>query len=148
MATKTETALEALRTVLTGLADVNVRRNPTLASAFGAGSLIALLDGTPEETGRRFGNPVVLEFEHMAVLEIAVIGKSDALRQSAMNALVTLIGNALHADRKLGGAVDYLSFDPPADPVTDLFAGTEDLLGVSIDVTLYYETSENPMEAV
>jgi len=148
MATKTENALEALKAVIMGLGSVNVRRNPLLPTAFEAGQLVAILDGTPEETGRRFAVQPVIEFEHAVILEIVVTGKNDESRNSKINALVSAIGTALSADLKLGGAVDYLTFGPPADPATDLFVGAEDVQSCSIEITLFYETSENPMEAV
>ncbi|MBU2960064.1 hypothetical protein KO516_04315, partial [Citreicella sp. C3M06] len=60
-------------------------------------------------------------------------------------ALVSLSALVL-ADRQLGGAVDWIEVGAPQQTEAVPMQGAETLAGAVLPVTIFYETTDNPME--
>lgn len=135
-----EAALAALFDALSygGLA---VLRNEPKAQEVPAGGLAVLHDGEPGEPERSM-SPNLWHYEHRAQIDVFVRDVPGGLdRDAGFDLLCQTIGQAIAADRTLGGAVEWCE---PAAPV--LQALDEDAAGpvkaASIAVTLVYATTD------
>ena len=139
MATIRETVLAALYTQLQPLAAL-VMRDEVLPERIPASGLIILRDGQPGEPEVTL-SPLRYHYQHRAELEVVV--QSGAGRETAFDALVATIGEALEGDRTLGGLCDWI--EPEAVSSVDLpIEGSATLKAAVITVVLHY-TSTGPL---
>lgn len=139
MATIRETVLAALYTQLQSLAAL-VLRDEVLPERIPASGLIILRDGQPGEPEVTL-SPLRYHYQHRAELEVVV--QSGAGRETAFDALVAAIGEALEGDRTLGGLCDWI--EPEAVSSVDLpIEGAATLKAAVITVVLHY-TSTGPL---
>jgi hypothetical protein len=139
MATIRETVLAALYTQLQPLAAL-VMRDEVLPERVPASGLIILRDGQPGEPEVTL-SPLRYHYQHRAELEVVV--QSGAGRETAFDALVAAIGEALEGDRTLGGLCDWI--EPEAVSSVDLpIEGAATLKAAVITVVLHY-TSTGPL---
>lgn len=136
MPSTAETALQALFSRLS-LIPVLVMRNEALGFDIPTGGALNLRDGDPGEPDVTL-SPLRYHFEHQAELEIFAEGPSaDAM----FDALKVAVGQALLADRTLGGAVDWLEAAAPA--AEDLpILGADTVKAAVIPVRLFYVTPD------
>lgn len=136
MPTIRETVLAALHARLHPLAAL-VLRDEVLPERIPAAGLIILRDGQPGEPEVTL-SPLRYHYQHRAELEVVV--QAGIGRASAFNTLIGTIGNALDADRTLGGLCDWVEPEAPAS--VDLpIEGAAALKAAVITVVLHYSTT-------
>ena len=136
MPTTRETVLAALQTRLQSLAALTLR-DEVLPERIPATGLIILRDGQPGEPEVTL-SPLRYHYQHRAELEVVV--QAGIGRASAFNTLIGTIGNALDADRTLGGLCDWVEPEAPAS--VDLpIEGAAALKAAVITVVLHYSTT-------
>lgn len=64
-------------------------------------------------------SPPLYNYEHSIPVEVAAFKSGALTAQAAMDAMMVAIGEAIEADRTLGGLVDYLDAEMPTDGETD-----------------------------
>lgn len=139
MATIRETVLAGLYTQLQPLAAL-VLRDEVLPERIPSSGLIILRDGQPGEPEVTL-SPLRYHYQHRAELEVVV--QSGTGRETAFDALVAAIGEALEGDRTLGGLCDWI--EPEAVSSVDLpIEGAVTLKAAVITVVLHY-TSTGPL---
>jgi hypothetical protein len=106
--------------------------------------IVNLVPQDPVETGHRLGVGV-REWQRAIELEIIVQGQTATERSGALDVVVAPIGQILTGNT-LGGLVDYIDLGPPQEADDVPMEGAESLSGAVVTVTLFYETSTNPME--
>ncbi len=136
MPTTRETVLAALHARLQPLA-AHTLRDEVLPERIPATGLIILRDGQPGEPEVTL-SPLRYHYQHRAELEVVV--QAGIGRASAFNTLIGTIGNALDADRTLGGLCDWVEPEAPAS--VDLpIEGAAALKAAVITVVLHYSTT-------
>ena len=143
MTTRHEAIVQGLVTALSAHA-ATVEREPDKALVVPAGGLITVTLGDPDETGFQLGTGI-REWERVIVLGHVVDADSADARNAAVDAALSQTAMILNGSA-LGGLVDYLLLGPPLEPENMPFKGADSLRGTLVQVTLFYETSDNPME--
>lgn len=140
MPSRRETALSALLAALTAVPGAAVERESAIPERVPSGGLVILRDGdpgTPEVTL----SPLLYHYEHAARLEVLVQAPQAAIRALALDGLLRAVGEALAADRTLGGTYDWLSWEAPS--VEDLpVAGGAAIKAATVIVILSYSTAD------
>ncbi|WP_371398911.1 hypothetical protein [Marinovum algicola] len=144
MPSKHETAILALQAALAPHA-ATILREYELPEFCPPAGLINIVPGNAEEVGTRLGTGV-REWQRPVELECVVQEADAAARDSAIDAALVSAATFLMADRTLGGAIDYLVPGAPEESEAVPMPGAESLKGSVLSVTLFYETTENPME--
>ena len=116
MSSVRETALQALLTVLQGVAGVTVKRGEILPVKIPDSGLIILFDGevTVAET---LLSPLRYLIQHRAEVQVAVQKPSISARNALLDGILTAIAAALSANPTLSGTVDVAVLEAPQ--VTD-----------------------------
>ena len=111
-----ETALQALLTVLQGVAGVTVKRGEILPVKIPDNGLIILFDGevTVVET---LLSPLRYLIQHRAEVQVAVQKPAASARDAALDAILTSIAAAIVGNPTLSGTVDVAVLEAPQ--VTD-----------------------------
>ena len=131
-----ETALQALFTLLQGVAGVTVKRGEILPVKIPDNGLIILFDGevTVAET---LLSPLRYLIQHRAEVQIAVQKTSSGARNTSLDGILMAIATALTANPTLSGTVDVAVLEAPQ--VTDEpIEGAAGLKIASIPVLLEY----------
>jgi hypothetical protein len=131
-----ETALQALFTLLQGVAGVTVKRGEILPVKIPDSGLIILFDGevTVAET---LLSPLRYLIQHRAEVQVAVQKPSSSARNALLDGILTAIAGALTANPTLSGTVDVTVLEAPQ--VTDEpIEGAAGLKIASIPVLLEY----------
>jgi hypothetical protein len=143
-----ETALAALhtrlQTALPGLSPAPVvLRGETIPQRISPGGLVVLRDGdTVEETA--ILSPLSWSIEHRAEIEVTVTGATPAARTALLDALLVAIGDAITAERTLGGAVEWAQPGAPELQDTE-FEGAAAARSALVSVTLWFTTAGSPL---
>ncbi len=149
MSSTRETAMQALLAVLaTALATLSpaptlIRNDDAMPETIPAGGLVVLRDGD-SQTVETLLSPLSYVIEQGASAEIAVKGATTAARAQALDLLLLTIGNAVAANRTLGGAADW------AEPGTPQF-GSLDWDGAMPDgnavvpITITFTAAAHPL---
>ncbi len=135
MPTIREQILAALLTRLETVPDATVKREAPLPETVPAGGLIILRDGDPGDPEVVL-SPVTYLWEHQT--EIEVIIQDDS---SALDTLLMAVGNALAADRSLGGLAEWLDWGAPKTSGLAI-DGAAALRGATVPVTIHYGSSD------
>jgi hypothetical protein len=140
--TTSEDALTALLAALgtTLPANAKLLRNVILPERIPPQGVAILRDGDPGEPEVLLSPPRYI-YEHRAEIDIAVEAANAADRDGAFDALKRAIGEALAADRTLGGRCDYVIGEAVA-PVGLPIDGAEGLKAATIGIVLTYETAD------
>jgi hypothetical protein len=118
-----------------------VLRNEVLPAKVPAGGLVILRDGDPGEPEVTL-NPVNYLWQHRAELEVVVEAATPAERDTALDALLVAIGEALANDPTLGGAVEWSEAGAPR--TEDLaIEGAAALKGAMVPVKLIYTSASS-----
>ncbi|APZ53744.1 hypothetical protein [Salipiger abyssi] len=144
MPSKHEAAILALQSALSGHAS-DILREQDLPVECPENGVINIVPGDPEDVGAHLGTGRI-EWQRPVELEAVVQGTEAAARNAEMDAALGDVAARLVADRTLAGAVDYLLLSAPEESDTVPMQGAESLKGAVLTVTLFYETTENPME--
>lgn len=143
MTTRHEAIVQALVAALAAHPAV-IEREPDKDLSVTDSGLVTVTLGDPEEIGFQIGTGI-REWERVIVLGHVVDADSAAARNAAVDAALTQTSAILHGST-LGGLVDFLLLGPPLEPENMPFKGADSLRGTLVQVTLFYETSDNPME--
>jgi hypothetical protein len=136
MSSVRETALQALFTLLQGVAGVTVKRGEILPVKIPDSGLIILFDGevTVAET---LLSPLRYLIQHRAEVQVAVQKTTASARNASLDGILTAIAGALTANPTLSGTVDVAVLEAPQ--VTDEpIEGAAGLKIASIPVLLEY----------
>ena len=136
MSSVRETALQALFTLLQGVAGVTVKRGEILPVKIPDNGLIILFDGevTVAET---LLSPLRYLIQHRAEVQVAVQKPSTSARNALLDGILTAIAAALSANPTLSGTVDIAVLEAPQftdEPIE----GAAGLKIASIPVLLEY----------
>jgi hypothetical protein len=140
MTSKRETVIAALvACVASALPAAKVERNPVKPERLPAGGFVAIRDGEPGEPAVML-SPLTYIYEHRIELEV-VAGSTGAGRSAALDTMLRAIGQALAADRTLGGLCDWI--EPQAPVFEDIEAeGTAVWRAAILAVVATYATSD------
>ncbi|WP_146592205.1 hypothetical protein [Puniceibacterium confluentis] len=139
-----ESAIAALLSALSGHAATVIRESDLPVDCPDAG-LVNVVPEDPEDVGQHLGTGT-REWERPVDLETVVRGPDAATRDAALDAALVSLAALLLADRTLGGAVDWIEVGAPQENEAVPMMGAETLKGAVLPVTLFYETTDNPME--
>lgn len=139
---RSEEILQALFALISGAVPVGALalRNAALPTRIPAAGVVILRDGTPGDPEFLF-SPATWLYDHAAEVEVIVEAATAAERDAAFDAIKTGIGEALAADRTLGGLCDFALPEAP-EPVDLPVEGAEGLKAAVIDVILSYSTTD------
>ena len=139
MPTIREQILSALLARLEAVPDAMVKREAPLPETVPAGGLIILRDGDPGDPEVLL-SPVTYFWEHQTEIEV-IIQRGAADDSAALDALLMAVGNALAADRSLGGLAEWLDWGAPK--TSDLaIDGAAALRGATVQLTIHYGSSD------
>ncbi len=138
--TRREAVLTALFQRLATLPDATVKRNEALPEKVPAGGLLILRDGDPGEPEVTL-SPATWIWNHLAQLEVFVAGATSEVRDAALDALLEAVGQALAADRTLGGLCDWSEPQAP-EPDDVAIEGAAPIRAARVPILLLYGSSE------
>jgi hypothetical protein len=139
MPTIREQIITALLALLETIPAATVKREAPLPETVPAGGLIILRDGDPGDPEVLLSPPAFL-WQHQAEVDV-IVGGVAAQTASALDDLLAAIGQALAADRTLGGLADWLEWGAPKtrDLAIDGAAG---LRGAVVTATIHYASAD------
>jgi hypothetical protein len=143
MASRREQVLLAASAMLEAAAPgAEFSRNKDKASKMPAGGQIILRDGDPGAPEVTLC-PVSYTYSHRIALEIGAPKGTTTTREENLDALLVLIGQAVAADRTLGGLCEYLDLEAPiTDDISAIGAVSERWADVGL-IAIY--TTTNPL---
>lgn len=116
------------------LSRAEVMRGEVLPVEIPAYGLVILRDGTPGEP-EVLMSPLLYCYQHRAEVELLMQAGAD--RDQYLDQLASGLGQAVAADRTLGGLCDWIEAEAPV--VTDLpVEGAETMKGATVAVVLHY----------
>ena len=139
MPTVREQILAALLARLETVPDATVRREAPLPETVPAGGLIILCDGDPGDPEVVL-SPVSYLWEHQTEIEI-ILQRGQDDDSAALDTLLMAVGNALAADRSLGGLAEWLDWGAPKTSGLAI-DGAAALRGATVPVTIHYGSSD------
>ena len=139
MPTIREQILSALLARLETVPDATVRREAPLPETVPAGGLIILRDGDPGDPEVVL-SPVTYLWEHQTEIEI-ILQRGQDDDSAALDTLLMAVGNALAADRSLGGLAEWLDWGAPTTSGLAI-DGAAALRGATVPVTIHYGSSD------
>ena len=143
MTSKREQALAGLFLCLKdNVTGLSVLRNEPLPTKVPADGLIILRDGDPGEPEVTL-SPTRYHYQHRAEIEALVQHGDPAQRDTALDALLETLAQALDGQTSLGGLVDYLHIETP-DFLSETVEGAPTIKAAVVPIILEYSTS-NPL---
>jgi len=139
---KREQILDALQVALAAVMPTGAElldRNDTLPSRIASGGVAILRDGDPGEPEVTL-SPLQYHYQHRAEIDI-LVDSAPAARDAAFDALARAVGEAIDADRTLGGRCDWVEGLAPA-PLSIPIEGAETLKAATITVELHYSAAD------
>jgi hypothetical protein len=143
MASRREEVLNAVKALIAAaLPGAKVERNAAKPERIPSGGLVIIRDGDPGDPEVTL-SPLTYIYTHPIPVEIAILASGVLTREQALDAALMEIGEAVEADRTLGGLCDFL--EPEAPSTGDLEA-TATVAGRWADAVIVatYATS-NPL---
>lgn len=138
MATKRETVLQALFTLLSGLSGPTVLRNGNLPERIPSGGIVILRDGDPGEPEVLLSPPEYVYDHHAdADADVVVDAATPAARDMLFDNIMQAISSAITADRTLGGLCDYAETAAPV-PVDLIVEGAPGFKAATLPIILHY----------
>lgn len=139
MPSKREQVLDALLATLQAVAGPEVRRGGDLPTRVPAGGLLTLRDGEPGEPEVTM-SPLIYEYRHRAEIEVILQPALSVEPTNALDSVLLALGEALEADRTLGGTCLWV--EPEAPITSDLaLEGTAGIIAAIVPVELNYITT-------
>jgi hypothetical protein len=135
-----EQILSSLFSRLRMIPGAAVRRNEALPASAPAGGLVILRDGDPGEPDVTL-NPRTEFYDHRAEIEAFVTQPTGGGGETALDALLSMIGIALAADPSLGSLAENLFWSAPETSVLAI-EGAAPILTARITVTIEYLVSD------
>lgn len=145
MTTRQEAILEALLAALSPH-PAQVIREEVLPQRCPEAGLVNLVPGDPVEQGVHLGTGT-REWMAQHSLECVVQAPDAAQRNAALDALLAALPDLL-ADPTLGGLADFLLIGAPESADHVPIEGAATAKGCVVPITVFFETSQNPMEAI
>lgn len=108
----------------------------------GAGGMVIVRSGEPGPAQVDL-SPPAYNFDHAIPIEVAAFQSGALTSQQATDAMLTAIGEAIEADRFLGGLCHWLDADAPTDGETDA-RGARAIGWAEFAIVASYSTS-NPL---
>ncbi|MBK8909226.1 MAG: hypothetical protein IPM60_15500 [Rhodospirillales bacterium] len=139
-ASKAERILRALKARLETIDAVRVERNTALPERIPAGGLIVLRDGDPGEPDVALGGFAGAYYSHTVDVEVYVAEGDDAARDTAFDALLQALDDALIADPTLGGLAFGMEYGRPAVDVEPV-EGAAAIKSATLPIVVEYETA-------
>ncbi|CAA7619011.1 conserved hypothetical protein [Candidatus Terasakiella magnetica] len=139
MPTVREQILAALLARLETVPGATVKREAPLPETVSAGGLIILRDGDPGDP-EVILSPVTYLWEHQAEIEV-ILQRGQDDDSVALDVLLMAVGQALAADRSLGGLAEWLDWGAPKTSGLAI-DGAASLLGATVPVTIHYGSSD------
>ncbi len=136
-----EQILAALLARLETVPNATAKREAPLPETVPAGGLIILRDGDPGDP-EVILSPVTYLWEHQTEIEV-ILQRGQNDDSAELDALLMAAGNALTADRSLGGLADWLDWGAPKTSGLAI-DGAAALRGATVPVTIHY-ASDNPL---
>jgi hypothetical protein len=134
-----EQILAALLAQLETVPDATVKREAPLPETVPAGGLIILRDGDPGDPEVVL-SPVTYLWEHQTEIEI-ILQRGQDDDSAALDALLMTVGDALAADRSLGGLAEWLDWGAPKTSGLAI-DGAAALRGATVPVTIHYASPD------
>lgn len=134
-----EAALSALVVALGGTG-ATITRNTVIPERIPPGGLLIVRDGDPGEPEVTL-SPLTYHYEHRAEIEALVQERPGHHREVDLDTLLTALGQALAADRTLGGAVQWLAAEAPHTS-DDAIPGAAAVKSALVGVILVYATPD------
>ncbi|CAA7614845.1 acyl-CoA transferase [Magnetospirillum sp. SS-4] len=134
-----EKILSALLARLETVPDATVRREAPLPETVPAGGLIILRDGDPGDPEVVL-SPVTYLWEHQTEIEI-ILQRGQDDDSAALDTLLMAVGNALAADRSLGGLAEWLDWGAPKTSGL-VIDGAASLRGATVPITIHYSSPD------
>lgn len=120
-------------------AGVSVLRNAVLPARIPARGLIILRDGVPGRPEALLSPPLYY-YEHEAEVEI-IVDRAALSQDAVFDALKIAVGEAIDADRTLGGLCDFVLGRAPS-PVMLPIDGGEGMKAATVPVVLMYGSAD------
>lgn len=118
---------------------VKVHRNAALPASVPASGWVCLRDGDPGRPDVLM-SPLTFVYEHAAEVDL-VVDASLATRDLAFDRLKVAVGQAIAADRTLGGLCDFVLGEAP-EPVDLVVEGGVPLKAATVSILLIYSASD------
>lgn len=102
--------------------------------------LVILRPGDPGQPVEITMSPLIYWWDHVIPLEVSAVRRSGSTSEQALDAMLLAIGNAIAADRTLGGLCEWL--EPSSAATGDIYAEGGGLppRGADITITASYST--------
>lgn len=143
MPSKREQVIDAVKALVAGaLPLAEVKRNLDKPERIPVGGLVIIRDGDPGEPEVVL-SPLVYTYGHRIMLELAAYAADPLTREQALDAMLVAIGNAITANRTLGGLCDFLDTEAPSSDDLET-AGARAARWAEIAIVATYSTS-NPL---
>ncbi len=134
-----EQILAAVLARLETVAGATIKREAPLPETVPAGGLIIVRDGDPGDPEVML-SPVSYLWEHQTEIEI-ILQRGQDDDSAELDTLLVAVGNALAADRSLGGLAEWLDWGAPK--TTGLaIDGAAALRGATVPVTIHYASPD------
>jgi hypothetical protein len=113
VASKREQVLEAIKAlVASALPSAEVKRNLDKPERIPPGGLVIVRDGDAGEPEILL-SPLTYIYEHRVPIEIAAFASASLTREQALDQMLAALGEAVAADRTLGGLCEFLDTEAP-----------------------------------
>jgi len=113
VASKREQVLEAITAlVASALPSAEVKRNLDKPERIPPGGLVIVRDGDAGEPEILL-SPLTYIYEHRVPIEIAAFASASLTREQALDQMLAALGEAVAADRTLGGLCEFLETEAP-----------------------------------
>jgi hypothetical protein len=142
MASKRETALLALETVLANVSGPDKKRNTEVPETVPANGLIIMRDGDPGEPVEETLSPHTYHYQHAVPIEVYYQHQSAPARDAGIDAILLGISQAVNANPTLGGAVALAEVRQPDDLSGDRAEGGNPYKRALPKVILHYDTTD------
>ncbi|MBQ1542336.1 MAG: hypothetical protein IIZ63_10070 [Caulobacteraceae bacterium] len=141
MSSKRERVLGAIKAlVVAALPYADVVRNADQPDEIAPGGSVIVRDGDPGEPEVDL-SPATFNYQHRIALEVAAYQSGSRSREQVLDDMLGAIGDAVRADRTLGGLCDYLEAEAPS--TDDLRAlGAEPARWADAVIVASYATSD------
>ncbi|CAA7618526.1 acyl-CoA transferase [Magnetospirillum sp. SS-4] len=134
-----EQILAALLARLETVPGATVKRETPLPETVPSGGLIILRDGDPGDPEVVL-SPVTYLWEHQTEIEV-ILQRGQDDDSAALDTLLMAVGQALAADRSLGGLAEGLDWGAPKTSGLAI-DGAAALRGATVPITIHYGSSD------
>lgn len=140
MASKREQVLAAVEALVkTALPNADVKRNRDKAFRIGPGGAVSIEDGEPGEPDVDL-SPLTYNYSHRIPLVFGAYESATKTPGQVLDEMQTAVGQAVEANRTLGGLCDFLSTEAPDRGELDI-AGAESGGQTAAAIVADYSTS-------